>query len=143
MWFASPRIEEEWKSGCVSPMTASIVLDGQKYALERWNWTFTLTCIYRSPAEDRLLEGSGIHAVWRAVDIRDHDVLGETVADLTTYLNRHYIYDPQRTSLVVAYAKPHGTGPHVHVQSHPRTILRPAFVPGGGTFGGAGATVNY
>jgi hypothetical protein len=143
MLFASPRVEEEWKSGCVFPTTASIVLDGQAYALDRWKWTFVLTCVWRSQPEDRLMEGSGIHCLWRAVDIRDRDISPEAVADLATYLNRHYIYDPQRTALTVCYSKPHGTGPHVHVQSHPRTILRPAFVPGGGTFGGAGATVNY
>jgi hypothetical protein len=143
MLFASPRVEQEWTSGPVSPTTASILLDGQEYALNRWAWIFTLTCIYRTPEEDKLLEGSGIHCTWRAVDIRDRDVSPEAVVDLTTYLNRHYVYDPQRTALTVCYSKPHGTGPHVHLQSHLRTVLRPAFVPGGGTFGGAGATVTY
>jgi hypothetical protein len=123
MLFETPRIEVEWNSDSLFPMTRVIVHDAQAYALARWNWTFFLTCIWRSITEDTQLEGSGIHSAWRAVDVRDRDQAADAIADVTKYLNGKYVYDPGRPRLVVCYSKPHGSGPHLHLQAHQRTAL--------------------
>ena len=124
MLFDSPRIEAEWKSEKLFSMTRAILEDGQAYALERWAWPFYLTCIWRSVTEDMQLEGSGIHPAWRAVDVRDRDQAPDAVADVTAYLNGKYEYDVTRPRLVVCYSKPHGSGPHLHVQAHALTSAR-------------------
>jgi hypothetical protein len=126
MLFETPRIEQEWGSEKLFPMTATIVHDAQTYALARWDWTFFLTCIWRSITEDIGLEGSGIHPAWRAVDVRDRDQAPDAIADVTKYLNGKYVYDPTRPRLVVCYSKPHGSGPHLHIQAHRRTALKTA-----------------
>lgn len=121
--FETPRIETEWQSGELFPMTTRILEDAQAYALARFDWIFLLTCIWRSVTEDMVLEGSGIHPAWRAVDVRDKDQPAAAVADVTAYLNGKYVYDSTRPRLVVCYSKPHGTGPHLHIQTHALTEL--------------------
>lgn len=145
MKFASKRIEDEWFSGSLFPMTAEIVKAGQDHVYDRWGWEFVLTCVWRSVVEDAQYEGSGIHPAWRAVDVRDRDIHPEAVDDLTSFLNQQYVYDRTRTWLTVCYSKPHGSGPHVHIQAHMNTARRKpeTFTPKGGTFGGAGASGSF
>jgi hypothetical protein len=122
MRFATQRIEGEWDSGLLFPLTREIVAAAQRYAWERWSWAFFLTCIFRTSAEDSALEGSGVHVAWRAVDVRTRNADPDAVADVTAFVNRAFTYDPVRPRLAVAYAKPHGSGPHLHIQAHMRTI---------------------
>lgn len=86
-----------------------------------------ITSLNRSRQRDRQLGGSGVHAAgppWRAVDIgiRVLDTVrggaqteAERLADL---VNSMWVYDPTRPHLPVCYAKPHGDGPHIHLQVH-------------------------
>jgi hypothetical protein len=122
--FDSQRTLNEWTSGKLAHLTTSIVLDGAGYAFDGLGWLPVVTCIYRTPEEDRALEGTGVHTVWRAVDLRTRDHRQPDVDALVAYLNGRWVYDPTRPAMVVAYARPHGTGPHLHIQSHPRTALR-------------------
>ncbi len=85
-----------------------------------------VTSIYRTREEDQELGGSGVHATipHRAIDIRvsnlsgDFQAKAEEVADI---INAFWTYDTERPTKNVAISKVHGTGPHVHVQVHPRT----------------------
>ena len=90
-----------------------------------WSPAF-VTCIFRTPLEDKALGGTGIHSSWRAVDIRTAagGISDATVDDVVQWANSHYCYNPKVPRIPVAYAKPHGSGPHLHIQVHPSTVER-------------------
>jgi len=121
--FASDRIRDEWVSGQLWPLARLLTRELCLLALHS-DWTPLLTCIYRTFEEDREIGGSALHCYWRAVDVRTRDVDEATVAHCTDALNERWVYDPERPRLVVALSKPHGTGPHLHLQVHARTRLR-------------------
>jgi hypothetical protein len=124
--FKDDRIKREWESGKLDPTVQAIVRDASEFAGTLLQWPLTLTSIWRSQGEEKQLGGTSIHCFWRAVDIRTRDQDPAVVACLVAYLNGKYIYDATRPTKVVAYNKPHGTGPHCHIQSFPnRTTLRP------------------
>ena len=90
---------------------------------------FHITSIYRTPEEDTLLKASGIHTSipHRALDASIHP-MALTLLDqqrlalnFARRINRRWIYDPRRPRFKVIVAKQHGTGPHLHIQTHPRT----------------------
>jgi len=122
--FATERIAEEWLKGRLNKLTRLVVLDGARFASEFLGWTFILTCIWRSDDEDKALGGTGVHAAWRAVDVRTKNRPASDMEQLVAYLNGRYVYDPARPSKPIAYAREHGTGPHMHIQTHPNTIGR-------------------
>lgn len=124
MRYTSARVKAEWQNPELNPLLKRIVSDVAGYALERWNWHFTATSIYRSPAEDAKLEASGVHAEWRAIDVRTRGRSAETIADVSRYANEKWLYDETRPHLKVCVTELHGTGPHAHFQVHPRTKLR-------------------
>ncbi len=127
--FLDQRVMEEWESRQLSEMTRLIVLDGARFASEFLGWIFRVTSIYRSLDEDKALGGTGIHHQWRAVDIRTKDRPQSDVDHIVAYLNGRYVYDPARLSKPIAYGREHGSGPHLHLQSHPNSIAR-TFVRG-------------
>lgn len=134
MRFKTERIGVEWNSGQVNPLLHAIVLKAADRAAQRWNWDFVLTCIYRSPDENDALYGSsgrhrtGVHVLWRAVDIRTRDADPSAVLDITTYINDRYEYDPGREGMHVALPEGGGmlgsTAAHLHLQVSPETRLR-------------------
>lgn len=76
-----------------------------------------------------------IHVVTPATGLRAIDLSGRNVGGtlddrwracgrVAASVNRKWIYDPRRPNLKVAFAKKHGTAPHVHLQVHPRTVKR-------------------
>jgi hypothetical protein len=91
-----------------------------------------ITCIHRRP--DETIKGeSGVHNAgppFRAIDVRIRNlsphanVSQEKAEALAERLNNLWVYDPKRPHLDVAVAKLHGTGPHIHLQVHPRTAKR-------------------
>ena len=97
--------------------------------LPLWPSPFTITSIYRTPAEDAALSGSGIHSTTphRALDFRIRNlspstpVMWRRARSLAHPINSRWQYDPSRPHLKVLLIRPHGTGPHAHLQVHPRT----------------------
>jgi hypothetical protein len=92
-----------------------------------------ITSIDRTIEEDKALNASGIHAAgppWRAIDIGIHELEADlersqgVANELCAQINKVWAYDPSRSHLTVAYCKPHGSGPHLHLQVHTRTKLR-------------------
>ena len=107
----------------LNPMLREIFLD----LMEMWpTKTLTITCIGRTKEEDKALGASGVHSTgepWRAIDVRirtlpDYQNAADEMADV---LNSTWEYDPVRPGKSVAVSKLHGTGPHIHLQCHPRT----------------------
>ena len=121
MRFLKERQEREWNDARLSRRVKEIVEEAAAYAAETWNWNFTITSIFRTPAEDAALNASGIHVDWRAVDVRTRGMSQEAIRDVTRFINRRWVYDPTRPHLKVCFSEPHGTGPHGHFQVHPRT----------------------
>ncbi len=121
--FASDRIRDEWNRLTLAPLTQIITLELCVLAVKA-GWEPLLTCVWRSTDEDAALGGTGIHTAWRAVDVRTREVDEALVKVVTFKLNARWQYDPARPDLVCVVHKPHGTGPHLHVQSHGATHIR-------------------
>ena len=92
-----------------------------------------ITCIYRTQEEEEAAGGkTGVHMTTphRAVDLRVANLglnfqgKADAIAEV---LNDLWSYDPSRTNIKVAVSEPHGSGPHVHVQVHPKTQRRVMF----------------
>lgn len=91
-----------------------------------------ITSIFRTRRADRKLGGSGVHATkpHRAIDVSirvlntDPKVAQEMAEKMCEVLNSLWIYDPTRPAKPVVYCKPHGTGPHIHLQVHPLSRRR-------------------
>jgi hypothetical protein len=124
MQFVSARQEQEWNDPKLSSRVKEIVNEAAEYAQQHHNWPFTITSIYRTPAEDAALNGHGVHPAWRAVDVRNKDQSDAANAAVTSYINGRWIYDPARPAFQVCFSEPHGTGKHAHYQVHPNTKRR-------------------
>ena len=95
-------------------------------------WPFpiwTLGSVYRPYHEERSKSRSGIHGTddldgqgHRAIDGPTPD--WPIAQDVAKYVNARWIYDPLRPRKLVAYAAEHGTGSHVHFQTHANTVHR-------------------
>lgn len=127
----SPRVKLELD--CIDAQNRILgdVLEDALTIAARLGWRLVLTCVWRSKAEDRKLKGSGIHCAWRAVDWRTRDVPDGLVRDLRRGLDERWVYDPTRidpetgqSTYPLCYIRPHGTGPHFHLQVHPETSRR-------------------
>jgi hypothetical protein len=92
--------------------------------------SITITSIHRSKEQNRQAGAKSlIHVVgppYRAMDISIRGLTGgqEEAQRICDLLNDIWVYDATRPNKVVAYCKPHGTGPHIHLQVHPRTRQR-------------------
>ena len=123
MLFKSPRQEREWASEKVHPRLRLVMADAAVF-MARLGWDPVITDVWRSKGEEARLGSSGVHNVWRAVDVRTRDVEPCKVEDLRRYLEGRWVYDPARPAKVLCYTAEHGNGPHVHVQVTDRTVLR-------------------
>lgn len=124
MIFVSPRLESEWTDPRLWLMVKQMVEQAAAYALAQYGWEFTITSIHRTPEEDAALDASGVHVAWRAIDVRTRDVPEAQVKDVGRWINERYWYDPKRLALQCAVWKPHGSGPHLHLQCHANTVSR-------------------
>lgn len=132
--FASLRIEREFADGRLDKRVREITLEAAGFAYEELGRILDLGSIYRTNAEEAAIaEATGkptshIHVAWRAVDVRVRNLSTTAVAAIEDYLNARWIYDPtplpERRKLTVAFSAAHGTGPHIHLQSHPLTRRR-------------------
>ena len=126
--FKTSSIRKQWETYKGRPqILADIVDDFLAFAEREFEWEPVMTCYLRSAEEDLALKGSGVHVRGGAVDIRTIGVPDNEVSAAVEYLNSRYQYDPDRPAKPVAYAKPHGNAPHLHVQTHPATILKAPF----------------
>lgn len=128
----SKKCLEEW--GDLDPNLRQIFLN-------LWtHWptaALRITSIHRSMEQDRKIKGQtkkeyrrGIHTVgppYRALDVGARELgasMGTEMIRLANLINDQWEYDPARPAMVVCYVRPHGTGPHFHLQVHPNTRRR-------------------
>ena len=86
-----------------------------------------VTCLLRTPAEDKAIGGSGVHSAGRGADVRTRNLPDpqEMADEVAEAINAMWDYDPDRPGMFkVARSDPHGSGPHLHCQVHPNTIRR-------------------
>ena len=119
------------ESGEVDPMLALIM----EYAMQVWPKDvlyMEVTSIHRTKGEN-ILAGAKtqMHVIgppYRAIDLRVWNLgtpghaMGKRVMHICDMLNNKFKYDPKRPKLKVALGRPHGTGPHIHLQVHPNTV---------------------
>jgi len=92
-----------------------------------------VTSVHRSKEQNDLAGAKSlIHVVgppYRAMDISLRGLTGgqEKAEAICELLNDLWVYDYTRPTKPVAYAKPHGTGPHIHLQVHPNTRQRAGY----------------
>lgn len=122
--FKTEAQERQFNAGKLAPLLVTVVLAAARYAFQTFRWAFLLTEVWRSWEADKALGGSGVHPSWRAVDVRTFDIPADHVEAVVRWVNSRWQYDPLRPWMKVAYHKPHGTGPHIHLQVHPRTRAR-------------------
>ena len=90
-----------------------------------------VTSVHRTANENEQAGArSQIHVVgppYRAVDLRIRNIDGDfqrIAEEIAEDLNDDWAYDPDRPDKPVAFARVHGSGPHIHLQVHPRTTRR-------------------
>jgi len=119
--FKNEQMFWEWSRNA-HPTLVSLV----KTLAQVWpsNTPMRFTDLNRSRREDQKLKASGIHSAgppWRALDIGGHEFDQAHLDAMAEYVNTHWKYDKNRPHLKCAISKPHGTGPHIHLQVHKRT----------------------
>ena len=125
IYYATSRLLKE--STKRHPKLVDLVHDLDLEA-EKVGWQKVVTSsIYRTIAENRAAGAKTIVHVTvphRAQDIDTKAVNTSLVSLVVDRLNAAWCYDHTRPSLPVAFARPHGTGPHIHLQVHPNTRRR-------------------
>lgn len=140
--FATVRVEGEYGQLVKkNPLLQRILDEAASYAFDELHgWIICLGDIFRTPQESaeidkRSLAPGGLgmgrapgsvspHCVWRAADISGRAIDPARMKALADWINSRWIYNPSDNVHRVADAKPHGTGLHVHIQTHPATRLR-------------------
>lgn len=117
MKFKTPEVEERFKD--MVTMAQRIAEDMALWSMENYNIEITITATTSTTAEDKELQRmSDTHRTRRAFDVRTGDLPDEMVAELCAVFRKKYgrfgAVNTATPSLIVY--KPHGTGPHLHVQ---------------------------
>jgi len=94
-----------------------IVYDLAAFVESQFDKAIVITSIYR--------EGdSGVHGVWRGVDLRSFIYTDQELELIELYVNSKYEYDYRRPTKDVLLCHDAGSGDHIHLQNHPNTSLR-------------------
>lgn len=130
--FATARIEHEFHElPRRNALLYQILDESAEKAVEAWGWLPTIIDIFRTQAEEAATDAASTlgagrrpgtrspHAFWLAADLRTRGVPEEAVRGLDRWINARWIYDPARPEMQVSDIRPHGTGPHMHLQAKP------------------------
>lgn len=116
----TPRQAKEW--GRLHPMLLEVAGE----LMDLWpSADMVVTSIHRTLEENASAGAkTTVHCTspHRAMDIRIKNSMQQDKADdIADWLNSVFSYDPDRPELKVCISKPHGTGPHIHLQVHPKS----------------------
>lgn len=108
-------------------LAKKIAEDMDEYARKQYGIELTITATVSTSAEDKALgRQSDTHRTRRAFDVRTHDLPDELVAELCAVFRKKYGKYGAVASAVpslIVY-RPHGTGPHLHVQLNRKYALK-------------------
>ena len=127
----SQRLNEDWESPRIDLVLRSIINDAAGYMYRVWADDITITCLLRTPEEDRAIykdptRDPGVHVFGRGCDLSVRTYSLSQVHGLVNYINENWQYDPRRPMMLCAIYEdathPDSTGAHVHLQSHLDTV---------------------
>lgn len=101
------------------PCARDLAHEMDDWAQENYGIELTITATCSTKAEDKLLgRTSDTHRTRRAFDVRTRDLPESLIAELCAYFRKKYptlgaVKDGAYQLIVY---RPHGTGPHLHVQ---------------------------
>lgn len=103
----------------INPLLKTIMEDADDFSQKKYGIELTITAAVSTVQEDKQLgRVSSTHRDRRAVDVRTRDLPESLIAELCAYLRKKYnkygAVSGSAPQLVVY--KPHGTGPHLHIQ---------------------------
>lgn len=105
-----------------------LATDMDEWSVKHHGKEITITATVSTYSEDKLLERiSDTHRTRRAFDVRVNDLTEDHIAELCAHFRKTWGLQGAvvsgRPSLIVF--KPHGTGPHLHVQLARKFALSP------------------
>lgn len=113
IYFKRGFLEKEWEELVKRNFQlVQIIEEVAKFIDGEFGKKLIITSIYRKKIKD-----SGIHGLWRAVDIRSFIFTKEEIIKILRFVNSKYVYDPRRLKLKVAIFHNVGLGPHFHFQN--------------------------
>ena len=127
--FTSGELEDQWDAKVghgvpLHPKLITLVLDFCHYAYDKHGWLPECTSIVRTAEEDKALGGSGVHAAGRGFDIRTRNIPKAVIEDCKSFIDNTWQYDKMRANMTCCLIKPHGSGPHAHLQVHSHTTKK-------------------
>lgn len=124
--FATPRLLHEFRD-CDSRLQ-DILIDLAESHWPEPTLDCRITCIHRTTAEEAAAGSvSGIHMMGpphRAVDVGGANLTQQQLDGTANAINAVWEYDPTRLNKLVCFVRPHGTGPHFHLQVCAGTVRR-------------------
>ena len=126
----SSRIANELASDALDQNLRSVIKDAHDYLYRIWTQDLILSCLLRTPEEDKALyhdpnHEPGVHCFGRGADVSVRFMSSAEVSGLCNTINSSWQYDPSRPNMVVALYESAGhqdsTAPHIHLQTHPAT----------------------
>jgi hypothetical protein len=126
MKFKDKVVEDRFKD--LNPQAQKIAIEMDQWAMEKYKIELTITSTVSTLEEDKLLKRqSDTHRTRRAWDVRTRDLPDEFIAELISYFNKKYANKfgaivGGKPSLIVY--RPHGTGPHLHIQLNRKYALK-------------------
>ena len=125
MKFKTPEVQNRFSDLCAMAQTIATEMD--VYAKEKYNVGLTITATVSTAEEDKELNRvSDTHRTRRAFDIRTGDLPSELVDELCAVFSKKYgRYGAVNTAIPqLIIHKPHGSGPHLHVQLSRKYALK-------------------
>lgn len=124
MKFKDDIVESRYED--LNPLLKTILEDADDFSQKKYGIELTVTATVSTIQEDKQLgRESSTHRDRRASDIRTRDLPDSLIAELCAYLRKKYgkygAVSNNAPSLVVY--KPHGTGPHLHIQLNRKYAL--------------------
>lgn len=109
----------ETRYGDINPLLKTILEDADDFSQKKYGIELTITATVSTFQEDKQLgRESSTHRDRRAADVRTRDLPESLITELCAYLRKKYgKYGAvvSGTPSLVVY-RPHGTGPHLHIQ---------------------------
>ncbi len=117
MKFSSQEAKDRFPD--LHPQMQKVLTDMDDWVKEKYGIELTLTATCSTKAEDtKLGRVSDTHRTRRASDVRTYDLPESLIAELCAVFRKKYgklgALTKGRPELIVY--RPHGTGPHLHVQ---------------------------
>jgi len=102
------------------PSAVILATEMDTWARDKHGIELTITAAVSTLAEDKELgRTSDTHRTCRAFDVRTRDIPDAVIAELCSYFRKKYdkkLGAVQKNQANLIVYKPHGTGPHLHVQ---------------------------